>query len=122
MAEIAIGLFNVLSIKNLLFITLGMTLGIFVVSMPGLSATMAIAILLPLTYGMDPATGIAMLAALYMGGMYGGSILAILIRTPGTPAAAATVLDGYELTEKGQSDKDSGISLVSSLVGGLIGA
>lgn len=122
MAEIAIGLFNVLSIKNLLFITLGMTLGIFVGSMPGLSATMAIAILLPLTYGMDPATGIAMLAALYMGGMYGGSILAILIRTPGTPAAAATVLDGYALTEKGQPGKALGISLVSSLVGGLIGA
>lgn len=122
MNEIMEGLINVLSINNLFFIALGMILGIFVGSMPGLSATMAIAVLLPLTYGMDPATGISMLAALYMGGMYGGSILAILIRTPGTPAAAATVLDGYPMAEKGQAGKALGISLVSSLVGGVIGA
>ncbi|MGI6425850.1 MAG: tripartite tricarboxylate transporter permease [Tepidanaerobacteraceae bacterium] len=65
--------------------------------MPGLSATMAIAILLPITFGMNPATGLSMLAALYMGAMYGGSIAAILIRTPGTPAAATTVMDGLIL-------------------------
>ncbi|QKY70052.1 tripartite tricarboxylate transporter permease [Lentibacillus sp. CBA3610] len=121
MNEIMAGLVNVLSIDSLFFIALGMALGIFVGSMPGLSATMAIAILLPLTYGMDPANGIAMLASLYMGGMYGGSILAILIRTPGTPAAAATILDGYVMTEKGHAGRALGISLVSSLVGGVIG-
>lgn len=121
MNEIMTGLANVLSIDSLFFIALGMMLGIFVGSMPGLSATMAIAILLPLTYGMDPANGIAMLASLYMGGMYGGSILAILIRTPGTPAAAATIMDGYTMTEKGQAGKALGISLVSSLIGGIIG-
>jgi putative tricarboxylic transport membrane protein len=122
MEEIMSGLLNVLSFSNLLFIAIGMTLGIFIGSMPGLSATMGIAILLPLTYGMDPATGIAMLASLYMGASYGGSILAILINTPGTPAAAATVLDGYQMTKNGQPGKALGISLVSSFVGGIIGA
>lgn len=122
MNEIMTGLVNVLSIDSLFFIALGMLLGIFVGSMPGLSATMAIAILLPLTYGMDPANGIAMLASLYMGGTYGGSILAILINTPGTPAAAATTLDGYKMAEKGQAGKALGISLVSSFIGGVVGA
>ncbi|WP_080848756.1 tripartite tricarboxylate transporter permease [Cytobacillus gottheilii] len=122
MEEIMSGLLNVLSFSNLLFIAIGMTLGIFIGSMPGLSATMGIAILLPLTYGMDPATGIAMLASLYMGASYGGSILAILINTPGTPAAAATVLDGYPMTKNGQPGKALGISLVASFIGGIIGA
>src|SRR5690625_982396 len=116
------GLLNVLSLQSLFFIALGMILGIFVGSMPGLSATMAIAILLPLTYSMDPAQGISMLASLYMGGMYGGSILAILINTPGTPAAAATVMDGYTLASKGHAGRALGISLVSSVIGGVIGS
>ncbi|WP_219914431.1 tripartite tricarboxylate transporter permease [Thalassobacillus sp. CUG 92003] len=120
MNEIMSGLINVLSIWNLLALAVGMILGLFVGSMPGLSATMAIAILLPLTFGMDPATGITMLTSLYMGAMYGGSILAILVRTPGTPAAAATVMDGYKMTERGQAGKALGISLISSLVGGIV--
>ncbi|MFC4354277.1 tripartite tricarboxylate transporter permease [Chryseomicrobium palamuruense] len=122
MTEILSGLIYVLSFYNLLLIAIGMLLGIFIGSMPGLSATMAIAILLPLTYGMEPASGIAMLASLYMGAMYGGSILAILINTPGTPAAAATGLDGYKMTQNGQAGKALGVSLISSFVGGLIGA
>ena len=122
MEDMLFGLGNVLLFTNLLFIAIGMLLGIFIGSMPGLSATMGIAILLPLTYGMDPATGISMLASLYMGAMYGGSILAILINTPGTPAAAATGLDGYKMTENGQPGRALGISLVSSVIGGIIGA
>jgi putative tricarboxylic transport membrane protein len=122
MEEVMSGLLNVLSFSNLLFIAIGMILGIFIGSMPGLSATMGIAILLPLTYGMDPATGIAMLASLYMGASYGGSILAILINTPGTPAAAATVLDGYPMTKNGQPGKALGISLVASFIGGVLGS
>src|SRR5699024_10419543 len=122
MGELLEGLFNVLTFQSLFFIALGMILGIFVGSMPGLSATMAIAILLPLTYGMDPAHGISMLASLYMGGMYGGSILAILTNTPGTPSAAATVMDGYTLAQKGYAGRALGFSLVSSVLGGIIGS
>ncbi|WP_026703353.1 tripartite tricarboxylate transporter permease [Salibacterium aidingense] len=120
MNELMVGLTNVLSLSTLLALAGGMILGLFVGSMPGLSASMAVAILLPVTFEMDPATGISMLASLYMGGQYGGSILAILVRTPGTPAAAATVLDGYKMTERGQAGKALGTSLVSSLIGGVI--
>ncbi|SCZ78188.1 tripartite tricarboxylate transporter permease [Acidaminobacter hydrogenoformans] len=115
-----IGLTNVLTLTNLLAISFGTALGLFVGAMPGLSATMAIAILLPLTFNMPPATGLSMLASLYMGAMYGGSIAAILIRTPGTPAAAATVLDGYPMAQQGRAGKALGVSLFASLIGGVL--
>lgn len=117
---LAIGLTNVLTFTNLLAIIVGTALGLFVGAMPGLSATMAIAILLPLTFNMPPATGLSMLASLYMGAMYGGSIAAILINTPGTPAAAATVLDGYPMAQQGRAGKALGVSLFASLVGGVL--
>ena len=120
MDNVLLGLTNVLSIINIVAILAGTAIGLFVGAMPGLSATMAIALLLPLTFGLPPATGISMLAALYLAAMYGGSIAAILIRTPGTPAAAATVLDGYPMAQKGQAGKALGISLVASLIGGVI--
>ena len=118
--NILLGLMNVLAPQNLLAVAAGTALGLFVGAMPGLSATMAIAILLPLTFGMEPATGLSMLASLYMGAMYGGSIAAILLRTPGTPAAAATVMDGYPMAEKGQAGKALGMSLTASLIGGVL--
>lgn len=118
--NILLGFRNILQPFNLLLVVLGSFIGVFVGAMPGLSATMAIALLLPLTFGLPPAAGIGMLASLYMGAMYGGSIAAILIRTPGTPAAAATVLDGYPMAQKGMAGKALGISLTASLVGGLL--
>ncbi|RCW48621.1 MULTISPECIES: tripartite tricarboxylate transporter permease [unclassified Halanaerobium] len=122
MDNILFGLTNVIQPFNLLLIALGTSIGLFVGSMPGLSATMAIAILLPLTFGLDPASGISMLASLYMGAMYGGSIAAILLKTPGTPAAAATIMDGYPMAQKGYPGKAFGISLTSSFIGGMISA
>lgn len=120
MNSLLIGLSSVLQISNLLAIAVGVAMGLFVGAMPGLSATMAIALLLPLTFGMPPETGISMLAALYMGSMYGGSIAAILIRTPGTPSAAATVIDGYPMAQQGKAGKALGVSLTASLIGGVI--
>ena len=117
---ILLGLTNVLSPVNLLAVLAGTALGLFVGAMPGLSATMAIALLLPLTFSMEPATGISMLASLYLAAMYGGSIAAILLRTPGTPAAAATVVDGYPLAEQGKAGKALGVSLTASFIGGSI--
>lgn len=118
-ANLLAGLVNVLAPQNLAAVAGGTAIGLFVGAMPGLSATMAIAILLPLTFSMAPATGLSMLASLYMGAMYGGSISAILLRTPGTPAAAATVMDGYPMAEKGQAGKALGVSLMASLIGGV---
>jgi putative tricarboxylic transport membrane protein len=79
------------------------------------------ALLLPFTYGMDPTVAIVLLAATYVGAEYGGSIPAILIRTPGTNAAAATVIDGYAMKEQGRAGEALGISLYSGFVGGLFG-
>ncbi|MBY6030555.1 tripartite tricarboxylate transporter permease [Halomonas sp. DP8Y7-1] len=115
-----VGLSNVLTLTNVSLILGGTLLGLFVGAMPGLSATMALALLLPLTFTMDPATGLSMLASLYVGASYGGSIAAILLRTPGTPSAAATVLDGFPLSQQGQAGKALGISLFASFFGGLM--
>jgi putative tricarboxylic transport membrane protein len=79
------------------------------------------ALLLPFTHGMDPVVAIVMLASVYVGAEYGGSIPAILIRTPGTNSAAATVLDGFEMNRRGRGGEALGISLMSGLVGGLFG-
>ena len=117
---VLIGLANVLSPINLAVIAGGTLLGLFVGAMPGLSATMALALLLPLTFSLDPATGLSMLASLYLAAMYGGSIAAILLRTPGTPAAAATILDGSPMAASGRAGRALGISLLASFTGGLV--
>jgi putative tricarboxylic transport membrane protein len=95
--------------------------GILGGALPGISPSIAMALLLPFTYGMDPTTAIVLLASVYVGAEYGGSIPAILIRTPGTNSAAATTLDGYEMARQGRAGEALGISLVSGLIGGLFG-
>lgn len=99
----------------------GVVWGIIGGALPGISPSIAMALLLPFTYGMDPVTAIVMLAAVYVGAEYGGSIPAILIRTPGTNSAAATVIDGFEMNRQGRGGEALGISLMSGLVGGLFG-
>lgn len=99
----------------------GLIWGIMGGSCPGLSASITMALLLPFTYTMPPMPAIVMLATCYIGAEYGGSIPAILIRTPGTNAAAATVLDGYEMNRQGRAGEALGISLWSGVVGGLFG-
>lgn len=118
--SLLIGLTNALSPAALLAICVGTVVGLIVGAMPGLSATMAIALLVPITYAFSPDIGISMLAAIYLSAMYGGSISAILIKTPGTAAAAATVLDGYPMAQRGQAGKALSISLTASFIGGLI--
>jgi putative tricarboxylic transport membrane protein len=107
---------------NFLFVFIGITSGIIVGALPGLTATMGCALLIPFTFGLPPIQGLLMLMGIFCGGIYGGSISGILIRTPGTPSAAATLLDGYPLSQKGLAGKAIGISTVSSFVGGTIGA
>lgn len=68
---------------------------------------MGVALLLPVTFGMDPATGLIVLGGIYCGAIFGGSISAILVHTPGTPASAATAIEGYELTKKGMAAKSA---------------
>lgn len=106
----------------LIMIPLGILLGILVGAMPGLSATVGIAVFLPFTFTLDPLPGLVLLLGLYNGACYSGSIPAILLRTPGTPASAATVLDGYPMSRQGQAGQALSVSLVASVVGGLLGA
>ncbi|MGO4887438.1 tripartite tricarboxylate transporter permease [Anaerobacillus sp. MEB173] len=119
--NILYGLLHSMSPTNLLIMTLAVIGGIIVGTLPGLSATMGVALLVPITFGMDPATGLLALGALYIGAMFGGANSAILINTPGTPAAVATTFDGYPLTLKGHPDKALITALVSSVIGGIIG-
>lgn len=99
----------------------GVIWGILGGALPGISPSIAMALLLPFTYSMEPIPAIVLLAATYVGAEYGGSIPAILIRTPGTNAAAATAIDGYEMQKQGRGGEALGISLVSGVIGGMIG-
>ncbi len=112
----------VFSPSVLLLIPLGILLGVFVGAIPGLSATVGIAVFLPFTFTLYPLPGLVLLLGIYNGAAYAGSIPAILVRTPGTPAAAATVIDGYPMARKGQAGQALTISLIASAVGGLLGA
>lgn len=99
----------------------GVLWGIFGGALPGISPSIAMALLLPFTVGMAPTTALVLLASVYVGAEYGGSIPAILIRTPGTNSASATVTDGYALAQQGRAGEALGISLMSGLWGGLFG-
>jgi putative tricarboxylic transport membrane protein len=106
---------------NLLFMVVGVAIGIFGGAMPGVAASTIIALLLPFTFGMAADTSLILLTASYVGAEYGGSISAIFINTPGTPGAIMTTLDGYQMTKRGFPVKALCASLVPSTVGGLIG-
>jgi len=90
--------------------------------LPGLTTTMAVALLIPMTYGVNPTAAIVMLAAVYTAAMYGGAIPAVLVHTPGTPASAATADDGYALTQAGHGLKAIGVATIASVFGGLVSA
>lgn len=94
----------------------GVVVGIILGSIPGLTATMAIAIIVPMTFSLDPVVSVGMLIGAYKGGCFGGSIPAILLNTPGAPAAAATVLDGHAMAKNGQALKALKVSLFSSVL------
>ncbi len=120
--HILLGLQAVSNVPAIIAIIAGVILGILAGVMPGLSASTGVALLVPFTYSMSPITSMLLLVSVYMAGEYGGSITSIAIGTPGTPAAAATLFDGYKLTQKGQPGMALGTSVVASSVGGVIGA
>ncbi len=100
-------------------ITAGTIVGIIVGAMPGLTATMAVALLIPVTFGMSPLVGLALMGGVYSGGMYGGAISSILLSTPGTPAAAATAFDGYPMTKQGKGGTALTVATWASFWGGI---
>ncbi len=122
MENFLIGIEIAFTIKSFIAVGAGVLMGIFVGAMPGLNAATGVALLLPFTFGMDAATAMIMLCALYTAAEYGGSITAIAIGTPGTPAAVATTFDGYPLTKKGMPGKALGTSIIASTFGGVFSA
>ena len=113
---------NFMSIQVWIRLVVGVVGGMVVGAMPGLSGGMAIALLLPVTYSMDPVAALVMLMAIYTSAMTGGSISAILLHTPGTPANAATAMEEYPLTKKGRGLEAVGMSMLSSGIGGFASA
>lgn len=113
---------TVLSPSMLLIIALGTFGGIVIGALPGLTATMGVALLVPMTFGMYPVAGLSMLMGIYVGAIYGGCISTILLKTPGTPSSAATTLDGYPMAQKGEAGKALGMATLASGIGGLISA
>ena len=101
----------------LVAIAAGVLMGICVGAMPGLNAVTGVALMVPFTYTLSPIVGLALLISLYTAAEYGGSITAITIATPGTPAAAMTTVDGYPLTRKGQTGRALSASITSSTFG-----
>ncbi|MGK7652745.1 tripartite tricarboxylate transporter permease [Roseovarius sp. B08] len=107
---------------NLVLALFGVVAGTVVGSIPGLTATMALAVLVPITFSMDPASALILLGAIYTGAIYGGAYAAILLNTPGTPSAIATTFDGYPMAKRGDGDLAVALACFASVVGGLVGA
>jgi putative tricarboxylic transport membrane protein len=99
----------------------GVSAGLFVGAMPGLTATMALAVLLPFTFTMTPLNGLVSLGAVYMGAIYGGSFAAILVNTPGTPSSIATAFEGYPMAKQGRAIEAISVATVASAIGGVAG-
>lgn len=107
---------------NLLLALIGVVLGTVIGALPGLSATMAVAVLVPFTFTMDPAAGLITLGAIYTGAIYGGAYAAILVNTPGTPSAIATTFDGFPMAKKGDGGLAISLATFASVGGGIVGA
>ena len=113
---------NVLEWTNFAAVIIGVIAGIVVGAMPGLSATMAISVLVPFTFGLEPLVALGLMAGIYNGAMYGGAIPAVLLRIPGTPAAVATTFDGYPMAQKGEGGFALQVAVISSAIGGIASA
>jgi hypothetical protein len=100
----------------------GVIAGTVVGSLPGLTATMAVAVLVPITFTMEPAAALILMGAIYTGAIYGGAYAAILLNTPGTPSAIATTFDGYPMAKRGDGDLAITLACLASVCGGLVGA
>ena len=113
-------LVHVFALQNIIYIFVGVAVGIVIGALPGLSVTLGVALMLPFTFGISPIAGILLLIGVYCAGTYGGSISAVLLKTPGTAASAATVEDGFALAQQGRANDALNISLYASVAGGII--
>src|SRR3989337_499168 len=106
---------------NLLVATAGVIVGTLIGALPGVGPASGVALLLPLTFGMDPTSAIIMLASLYAGSMYGGTITSVLINTPGESASVVTCIDGYQMALRGRAGPALGVAAIGSFLAGTLG-
>ena len=115
------GLFTALEPLNLALLLAGTVLGVFAGAVPGLSSTVGLALVLPVTFALDPVPALLMMISIYMAAEYGGSITAVAIGVPGSSPALATTFDGHAMTRRGEAGRALGISLFASMSGGILG-
>lgn len=113
------GLTIAFTLENLLFMFIGTLVGLIFAAIPGLTFNTAMVLFIPLTFGLSPVAGISLMLGVFAGGMSGGAFPAILLGIPGVPASAATVIDGYKMTEKGEAGKALGMAVFASVFGGV---
>ena len=118
--NLLLGLSVMLTPMSLFAVFAGVTGGVVIGSLPGLTSTMGVALLIPLTFSMPPEAGLAMLGGIYLASTYSGSISAILLNIPGTPAAVATLLDGHPMSKRGESTRALALATFGSSIGGVL--
>ena len=121
LSNLALGFSVSLQPVNLLLCFVGVVLGVVIGILPGLGSAATIALLLPITYFLDTTTAVIMLAGIWYGSMYGGSITSILLRVPGESASVMVAIDGYELTKQGRAGAALGMSMFSAFIAGMFG-
>ncbi len=117
-SDIAIGIETAFSLSNLLYCFLGVFLGTLIGVLPGIGPLATIAMLLPLTFSLDPSTALIMLSGIYYGAQYGGSTTAILVNLPGEAASAVTAIDGYQMARNGRAGPALAIAAIGSFIAG----
>ena len=119
---ILIGLTTALTFQNIFMVMIGCFFGTIIGMLPGLGPMTAIALMIPITYGFDPATGLILMAGVYYGAVFGGSTSSILLNAPGVPGTVATSFDGYPMAQQGKAGKALAIAAWSSFAGGTLAA
>lgn len=114
------GFYVALSGWNLLYCLIGVTLGMFIGVLPGLGPVAGSSILIPLTFGMEPVSAIIMLAGIFYGSQYGGTITSVLINTPGEATSVITCIDGHQMAKQGRAGTALGVAAIGSFVGGIV--
>ena len=117
--HLMVGLTAALSLQNLTFALIGCVLGTLIGVLPGLGPAAGTAILIPLTFKLDPTGALIMLSAIYYGAMYGGTITSVLINVPGEAASVVTCIDGHQMAKQGRGGTALGIAAIGSFVGGI---
>jgi len=119
--NILLGFATAMTVENLMYCFIGVFLGTFIGVLPGLGSLAAISMLLPMSFYLEPTTALILLAGIYYGGEYGGSIASILLNLPGTPSAAVTCLDGNPMAKQGRAGVALFVTAIASFVGGSVG-